>query len=196
MTDEEIVCLVLLFRYAVYFFGTEETGVLTTDSMWQYNLETKAKHMKHTKKEFYSEGLAKIQRAFEDQTTMPHESQKIVPGAEAASTPRLAQQHPASTSVPPTSLSCCTSLLGALQSDHQANLDEQDVAPLRSHIHCCTSYSCFVCIPGQLLMLASVKVPGRCLLPLSPVGRVDPGLAKAEVGQGRVDPGLVKVPAR
>ena len=99
-------------------------------------------------------------------------------------------------SVPPTSLSCCTSRLGALQSDHQANLDEQDVAPLRSHIHCCTSYSCFVCIPGQLLMLASVKVPGRCLLPLSPVGRVDPGLAKAEVGQGRVDPGLVKVPAR
>ena len=134
MTIEEIVCLVLLFRYAVFFFGTDETGALTSDSMWKYNPEAKAKHMKHSKKEFYSDGLAKIQRAWEDQTTMPHESQKIeqVPGAEVASTPRLTQQQTVSTNVPPTSLSCCTPL------------DDHDVTSLRSHIPYCTFCSCSV----------------------------------------------------
>ena len=76
MTVEDLVRLIICInRYKVFFFGTNETGTLTTDCMWQYTPERKAKHMKHMTKEFYSDGMNKIER----------ESQKIVqvPGSSA-----------------------------------------------------------------------------------------------------------------
>ena len=174
----------------MYFFGTEETGTLTTDSMWHYNTETKAKHMKHSKKEFYSDGMTKIESAWETQKTLSDETQKIAqaPGAQEASAPQLTPA--ASTSVTPPSLPCCTPLLGALQSD--IALDQSILDDHRSPIPCCTFRSCSVY--SRSTVDDACIGEGTSTLPSSIGTSRQSGSKGSRVGRGGISVGFMDSP--